>query len=200
MNLCIGGVFVFFGVYLSFEVVLECSLIELFQGCSFEGLNDLFQLIFESYVLIELNNFVEYFIDFSGVVFWCFFSVKVDFLFVEWDFIWQGEVVNVEEVVILFGIFEVMGKQVYMVVYEYFGVMVCWILVLGYLEIYLVEDLIWDNINKVLVFCEDIFNLYCFDDVVFGVLLECLEDCEVDDYIDIIMLIGVEFDDNMVWG
>lgn len=29
MNFKIGGVFVFFGVYLSFEVVLECSLIEL---------------------------------------------------------------------------------------------------------------------------------------------------------------------------
>lgn len=196
MNLCIGGVFVLFGVYLSLVVVLECSFIELLQGCSFENLNDVFLFIFNSLVVSELNNFVEYFIDFIGVVFWCFFSDNVDYDFYEWDFFGSIK----EEVDNLFGIFEDLGKEVYMVVYEDLGVLVCCILVLGYFEVYLVEDLVWDNINKVLDYCEDIFNLYVFDDDQLVDLVEYLEESQIDDYIDIIILIGVEFDENIVWG
>ncbi|MFU1924185.1 hypothetical protein ACM6PT_44505, partial [Klebsiella pneumoniae] len=47
---------------------------------------------------------------------------------------------------------------------------------------------------------EDILNLHRLDDAALGALLERLEDCEVDDYTDITTLIGVEFDDNTVWG
>jgi ribosomal protein S12 methylthiotransferase accessory factor YcaO len=39
----------------------------------------------------EPNNFVEHFIDSSGVVSWRFFSAKADFEFVEWDFSGQGK-------------------------------------------------------------------------------------------------------------
>jgi ribosomal protein S12 methylthiotransferase accessory factor len=39
----------------------------------------------------EPNNFVEHFIDSSGVVSWRFFSAKADFEFVEWDFSGHGE-------------------------------------------------------------------------------------------------------------
>lgn len=42
----------------------------------------------------------------------------------------------------LFGILEDMGKEVYMAVYEHLGATACRILVPGYSEIYLVEDLI----------------------------------------------------------
>ncbi|MER1153701.1 OsmC domain/YcaO domain-containing protein, partial [Pseudomonas aeruginosa] len=88
------------------------------QGRSFEGLNDLPQPTFESHALTEPNNFVEHFIDSSGVVSWRFFSAKADFPFVEWDFTRQGEAANAEEAATLFGILEAMGKQVYMAVYE----------------------------------------------------------------------------------
>ena len=179
---------------------LERSLTELLQGRSFEGLNDLPQPTFESHALTEPNNFVEHFIDSSGVVSWRFFSAKADFPFVEWDFTRQGEAANAEEAATLFGILEAMGKQVYMAVYEHLGATACRILVPGYSEIYPVEDLIWDNTNKALAFREDILNLHRLDDAALGALLERLEDCEVDDYTDITTLIGVEFDDNTVWG
>lgn len=107
-------------------------------------------------VVFELENFVEYFIDLIGVILWCFFSVKYDYEFVEWDFFGSNE----EEIVSLFGILESLGKEVYIVEFLDFGI-VCCILVFDYLEVYLVEDLIWDNINKVFNFCEDILNLYC---------------------------------------
>ncbi|MDV7210974.1 OsmC domain/YcaO domain-containing protein [Azotobacter beijerinckii] len=200
MNPRTGGVFASFGAHPSFAVALERSLTELLQGRSFEGLNDLPAPTFESHALTEPNNFVEHFIDSSGVVSWRFFSAKADFEFVEWDFSGQGEDSNAEEAATLFGILEDMGKEVYMAVYEHLGATACRILVPGYSEIYPVEDLIWDNTNKALPFREDILNLHRLDDARLKALLKRLENCEVDDYTDITTLIGIEFDDNTVWG
>ena len=200
MNPRTGGVFASFGAHPNFEVALERSLTELLQGRSFEGLNDLPQPTFESNAVTEPNNFVEHFIDSSGVVSWRFFSTKADFDFVEWDFSGWGGDPNAEEAEALFGILEEMGKEVYMAVYEHLGATACRILVPDYSEIYLVEDLIWDNTNKALLFRADILNLHRLDDASLKALLERLEDSELDDYTEITTLIGIEFDDNTVWG
>lgn len=200
MNPRTGGVFASFGAHPSFEVALERSLTELLQGRSFEGLNDLPQPTFESHALMEPNNFVEHFIDSSGVVSWRFFSAKADFEFVEWDFSGQGENSNAEEAATLFGILDSMGKEAYMAVYEHLGAPACRILVPGYSEIYPVDDLIWDNTNKALFFREDILNLHRLDESELRALVERLEESELDDYTDITTLIGIEFDDNTVWG
>lgn len=91
-----------------------------------------------------------------------------------------------------------------MAVYDQLGgssnAIACRILVPGYSEIYPVEDLIWDNTNKALAFRADILNLHRLDDAALEALLERLEDSELDDYTDIITLIGIEFDENTVWG
>ncbi|MDD2050684.1 OsmC domain/YcaO domain-containing protein [Pseudomonas putida] len=200
MNPRTGGVFASFGAHPSLEVALERSLTELLQGRSFEGLNDLPQPTFESHALTEPNNFVEHFIDSSGVVSWRFFSAKADFEFVEWDFSGEGENSNAEEAATLFGILESMGKEAYMAVYEHLGATACRILVPGYSEIYPVDDLIWDNTNKALFFREDILNLHRLDESELRALVERLEESELDDYTDITTLIGIEFDDNTVWG
>ena len=200
MNPRTGGVFASFGAHPSFEVALERSLNELLQGRSFEGLNDLPQPTFQSEAVTEPNNFVEHFIDSSGLVSWRFFSSKSDYDFVEWDFTNEGENSNADEAAELFGILEEMGKEVYMAVYEHLGATACRILVPDYSEIYLVEDLIWDNTNKALAFREDILNIHRLDDTRLEALVERLEECELDDYTEITTLIGIEFDDNTVWG
>jgi ribosomal protein S12 methylthiotransferase accessory factor len=200
MNPRTGGVFASFGAHPSFEVALERSLTELLQGRSFEGLNDLPQPTFESNAVTEPNNFVEHFIDSSGVVSWRFFSAKADFDFVEWDFSGQGEKANTEEAEVLFRILEDMGKEVYMAVHENLGATACRILVPGYSEVYPVEDLIWDNTNKALLFRADILNLHRLDNASLEALLGRLEDSELDDYTDIRSLIGIEFDENTAWG
>lgn len=200
MNPRTGGVFASFGAHPSFEVALERSLTELLQGRSFEGLNDLPRPTFESNAVTEPNNFVEHFIDSSGVVSWRFFSARADFAFVEWDFSGGGEKSNAEEAAALFGILKDLGKEVYMAVYQDLGATACRILVPGYSEVYPVEDLIWDNTNKALQFRADILNLHRLDDAGLEALLERLEDSELDDYTDIITLIGIEFDENTDWG
>lgn len=200
MNPRTGGVFASFGAHPSLEVALERSLTELLQGRSFEGLNDLPQPTFDSLALTEPNNFVEHFIDSSGVVSWRFFGATPDFEFVEWDFSGEGSDSNQQEAETLFGILENMGKEVYVATYDDLGANACRILVPGYSEIYPVEDLIWDNTNKALLFRKDILNLHTLSDRELKSLLRNLNNTEVDDYTDITTLIGIEFDDNTVWG
>lgn len=200
MNPRTGGVFASFGAHPSFEVALERSLTELLQGRSFEGLNDLPQPTFSGHAVTEPNNFVEHFIDSSGVVSWRFFSAQSDYEFVEWDFSGHGEDSNAEEAATLFGILETMGKEAYMAVYEHLGASACRILVPGYSEIYPVEDLIWDNTNKALQFRADILNLHSLSKVGLRTLVQGLENSELDDYTEIKTLIGIEFDDNTAWG
>ncbi|WP_411691818.1 OsmC domain/YcaO domain-containing protein [Acinetobacter gandensis] len=200
MNPRTGGVFASFGAHPKLEVALERSLTELLQGRSFEGLNDLPKPTFSSNAVTEPNNFVEHFIDSSGLVSWKFFSAQSDYDFVEWDFTAEGENANAEEAAAMFAILEEMGKEAYMAVYQHLGATACRILVPGYSEVYLVEDLVWDNTNKALDFREDILNIHRLDEDELAALVERLEELEVDDYTDIVTLIGIEFDDNTVWG
>ncbi len=200
MNPRTGGVFASFGAHPSLEVALERSLTELLQGRSFEGLNDLPKPTFESHAVTEPYNFVEHFIDSSGIVSWRFFSAKSDYDFVEWDFSAQGPNANVEEAATLFGILEDMGKEVYTAVYDQLGAVACRILVPGYSEVYPVEDLVWDNTNKALLFREDILNLHQLDEERLEALLDRLENNELDEYSDIATLIGIQFDENTAWG
>ncbi|MBB5609583.1 MULTISPECIES: OsmC domain/YcaO domain-containing protein [unclassified Janthinobacterium] len=200
MNPRTGGVFASFGAHPSLEVALERSLTELLQGRSFEGLNDLPQPTFASEAVTEPNNFVEHFIDSSGIVSWRFFSARADYDFVEWDFSGRGDNSNAEEAATLFGILAEMGKEVYTAVYDQLGATACRILVPGYSEVYPVEDLIWDNTNKALLFRSDILNLHRLDNASLEDLLDRLENSELDEYGDIATLIGIEFDENTVWG
>jgi ribosomal protein S12 methylthiotransferase accessory factor len=200
MNPRTGGVFASFGSHPSLEIALERSLTELLQGRSLEGLNDLPPPTFASEAVTEPNNFVEHFIDSSGIVSWRFFSAKSDYEYVDWDFSSHGESSNADEAATLFGILKDMGKEAYVAVHDELGATACRILVPGYSEIYPIEDLIWDNTNKSLLFRDDILNLHNLDDANLGALLERLENNELDEYGDIATLIGVEFDENTTWG
>ena len=200
MNPRTGGVFASFGAHPSLEVALERSLTELLQGRSFEGLNDFPQPSFESNAVTHSNNFVEHFIDSSGVVSWRFFSAKPDFEFVEWDFSDRSDNANAEEAATLFGILDGMDKEVYMAVHDLLGATACRILVPGYSEIYPIEDLIWDNTNKALLFRADILNLHRLDQGSLEKLLERLDSNDLDEYSDIATLIGIQFDENTQWG
>ena len=196
MNPKTGGVFASFGAHPSFEVALERSLTELLQGRSFEGLNDVPRPTFNSLAVSEPENFVEHFIDSTGVISWRFFSDKYDYEFCEWDFSGTSE----EENSRLFSILQDLGKEAYVAVFDQLGATACRILVPDYSEIYPVEDLVWDNTNKALSYREDILNIHRLDDDALESLVTRLEDSQLDNYIDIRTLIGIEFDENTVWG
>ncbi|PKG57265.1 OsmC domain/YcaO domain-containing protein [Shewanella sp. GutDb-MelDb] len=196
MNPRTGGVFASFGAHPSFEVAVERSLTELLQGRSFEGLNDVPKPTFDSMTVTEPENFVEHFIDSTGVISWRFFSSKHDYDFCEWDFSGTNE----EESQSLFGILADIGKEAYIAEFDQLGASVCRILVPDYSEVYPVEDLIWDNTNKSLHYREDILNLHSLDDDQLAGLVERLEESQLDNQTDIPTLIGIVFDENTVWG
>lgn len=196
MNPRTGGVFASFGAHPSFEVAIERSLTELLQGRSFEGLNDLPPPTFNSMAVTEPNNFVEHFIDSTGVVSWRFFSNEADYPFIHWDFSGTNE----QESEALYAILASINKEAYVAVYDELGIPACRILVPGYSEVYPVDDLIWDNTNKALAFRDSVLNLHALDDEQLHELVESLEESQLDNYTDIRTLIGIEFDENTVWG
>ena len=196
MNPRTGGVLASFGAHPRFEVALERCLTELLQGRSFEGLNDVPKPTFNSMAVMEPENFVEHFIDSTGVISWRFFSSKHDYEFCEWNFSGTSE----EEAMQLFGILEAMGKEVYIAKFTDLGSSACRILVPDYSEIYPVEDLIWDNTNKALNYREDILNLHSLSNKALSKLVKNLEESQLDNYTDIRTLIGIVFDENTVWG
>jgi len=151
---------------------------------------------FNSLAVSEPENFVEHFIDSTGVISWRFFSDKHDYEFCEWDFSGTSE----EENSRLFSILQDLGKEAYVAVFDQLGATACRILVPDYSEIYPVEDLVWDNTNKALSYREDILNIHRLDDDALESLVTRLEDSQLDNYIDIRTLIGIEFDENTVWG
>lgn len=196
MNPKTGGVLASFGAHPSFEVALERSLTELLQGRSFEGLNDMPPPTFNGHALTEPGNFVEHFIDSTGVISWKFFSAKHDYEFCEWDFSGTTEEENERLMNILAGL----GKEVYVATYDNFGAAACRILVPNYSEVYPTEDLIWDNTNKALMFREDILNIHSLTDEELADLLGRFEETQLDHYTLIADLIGIGFDKNTVWG
>jgi ribosomal protein S12 methylthiotransferase accessory factor len=196
MNPKNGGVFASFGAHPKFEVALERSLTELLQGRSFEGFNVLSPPTFNQSAISEHNNIIDHFIDSTGVISWKFFSEKADYAFAEWDFSGTTE----EEYNYLISILNQLEKEVYIADYEELGVKACRILVPGYSEIYLPEDLIWDNHNKAIAFRTDILNLHSLDDKALTKLVKKLDESEIDDYTKISELIGIAFDENTVWG
>lgn len=196
MNPKNGGVFASFGAHPNFEVALERTLTELLQGRSFEGLNDILPPTFNEFAVKEHNNIVDHFIDSTGVISWKFFSSKADYEFADWNFSGTTE----EEFSYLMSILKEMEKEVYIADYEELGSKATRILVPGYSEIYLPEELIWDNHNKSLEYRESILNLHALDKKGLKTLIKKLEESELDNYTTIAELIGVAFDENSVWG
>lgn len=196
MNPKTGGVFASFGGHPSFEVALERSLTELLQGRSFEGLNDVPSPTFNSHALTEPSNFVLHFIDSTGAISWKFFSAKNDYEFCEWDFSGTTEEENERLMTILANL----GKEVYVATYEDFGATACRIVVPGYSEVYLAEDLIWDNTNQALLFRKDILNIHSLTHEELNDLLDRFEQVQLDHYTLISGLIGIQFDENSAWG
>ncbi len=196
MNPKTGGVFASFGAHPKFEVALERSLTELLQGRSFEGLNEMPPPTFNTFAVTEHSNLEDHFIDSTGVISWKFFSESSEYEFSHWNFSGTTK----EEFEYLINILKELEKEVYIADYDDLGAAACRILVPGYSEIYNPEDLIWDNNNQALHFREDILNIHSLSKEGLKGLVDKLEGSEIDNFMPIIELIGIAFDENSVWG
>jgi len=196
MNPRNGGVFASFGAHPNFEVALERTLTELLQGRSFEGLNDLMPPTLNELAVQEHNNIIDHFIDSTGVISWKFFKTTPDFEFVDWNFSGTTQ----EEFNYLMGILQSLDKEVYIADFEELGAKATRILVPRYSEIYLPEEIIWDNHNRSLKFRSDVLKLHSLNEKELTALVTRLEESEIDNYTTVAELIGVAFDENSIWG
>lgn len=196
MNPKNSGVFASFGAHPRFEVALERTLTELLQGRRLDSLDVVQSPTFNEYTVCNHDNIEDHFIDSTGVISWKFFNAKRDYEFCDWDFSGSTE----QEYNHLMGIFQSLEKEVYIADYNHLNVNACRILVPGMSEIYLPEDLIWDNNNRGLLFREDILNLHSLRGEELEDLLDNLDESELDDFMPISELIGVVFDAGTAWS
>ena len=113
----------------------------------------------------------------------------------EWDFSGSNE----EEADTLFGILADMGKECYMAVFEDLGArsVESWCRAIPRCIRWKTW---WDNTNMALEFREKILNLHRLSEEELADLVQRLEEAELDVYMTIVTLTGIEFDENTVWG
>ncbi|WP_108651672.1 30S ribosomal protein S12 methylthiotransferase accessory factor YcaO [Dongshaea marina] len=192
-----AGCFVSFGAHPRFEVALERTVTELFQGRSLKEL-DIFPMpTFDEEELADPQNLETHFIDSSGSIGWELFSDDKDFDFVHWDF--QGS--SSEELQRLHSLCHGLGHDIYVSEYQHLGAYACRILVPGMSEIYPIEELLENNNNRAFQLREHLLSLdhFATDPELCSELLEHLEELELDDWSRVRELIGIAPDKQSPW-
>ncbi|WP_020394882.1 30S ribosomal protein S12 methylthiotransferase accessory factor YcaO [Thiolinea disciformis] len=190
------GVYASFGAHPRFEVALERALTELLQGRALDKLAGFPEPSVDLEEVAEPHNLETHFIDSSGPIHWNFLRSTPDYAFVDWnaagttseEFNWLCERIHEEDC------------DIYIMDYEHLGVYACRILVPGMSEIYLPEDLQWDNNNVGNWVREPILNLLDLDDEEYADLLESLNELGLDDAQPIAALIGLAPDADSIWA
>ncbi len=190
-----GTAFVAFGAHPQFEVALERTLTELFQGRSLNQLNEFQPPSFDSETVAEHYNLENHFIDSTGLISWKFFNKKSDYDFKFWNF----EGTTKQEIEYLSKIIYKLGFDIFKTEYNLAGIYCCRIIVPGMSEIYPVEDLIWNNRNEGVFFRDDILNLKNLNKSQLKKLLKKIEKSGVGDHQLVCELIGIAPDENTDW-
>lgn len=139
-----GTAFASFGAHPKFQVALERTLTELLQGRRLDELNVFSPPSFELEDVKDNLNLEAHFIDSNGLIHWNFFKETPDYEFSDWNF---GDNTTLGEYNALIDIFKKIEKDVYVMDFEHLDVYGCRIHVPNMSEIYLPEDLAWDNNN-----------------------------------------------------
>ena len=190
-----GTAFVAFGAHPQFEVALERTLTELFQGRSLNQLNEFQPPSFDSETVSEHYNLETHFIDSTGLISWKFFNRNSDYDFNFWDF----EGTTKQEFYHLSKIIYKLGFDIFKTEYNLDGIYCCRIIVPGMSEIYPVEDLVWNNRNEGVFFRDDILNLKKLNKNQLKKLLKKIEKSGAGDHQLVCELIGIAPDADSEW-
>jgi len=140
----------------------------------------------------ESFNLESHFIDSNGKMGIQFLSTKKSFEFAPWGYSGEG---SEDEYAYLTGIFESMGKELYIRDYNYLGFYSCQIVVPGVSEVYPIDDLIYNNRNRGKFYREIILNFAEYDPETVLDEIEALED-----HLNVEKFIGVIFEENFTIG
>lgn len=194
------GCYASFGAHPSFEVALERALTELLQGRGLDALGGFSEPGFDLDEIASPQNLETHFIDSSGIISWEFLRGEADHEFVDWDATISSKLTTTEEEFNwLCECIHDDGNDIYIADYDEFGIYACRILVPGLSEIYLPEDLVWDNNNtgirlRSAILKENKTPMECRD------LIENLENLTLDDQHPVAALIGLPADKDSIWS
>jgi len=184
--------FVSFGAHPILEVSLERTMTELMQGRGLENLESFEVPTFDMSLVSESFNLESHFIDSNGKMGIQFLSTKKSFELAPWKY--SGNTTE-DEFAYLTGIFESMGKALYIREYNYLGFYSCQIVVPGVSEVYPIDDLIYNNRNRGKFYREIILNFSEYDPETVLDEIEALED-----HLGVEKFIGVIFEENFTVG
>lgn len=184
--------FVSFGAHPILEVSLERTMTELMQGRGLENLESFEIPTFDMSLVSESFNLESHFIDSNGKMGIQFLSNKKSFEFARWGYGGSG---SEDEYAYLRGIFESMGKELYIREYNYLDFYSCQIVVPGVSEVYPIDDLIYNNRNRGKMYREVILNFAEYDPETVLDEIEALED-----HLNVEKFIGVIFEENFTVG
>lgn len=192
-----GTAFASFGAHPKFQIALERTLTELLQGRKLDQLDVFSPPSFDLEAVKDTLNLEAHFIDSNGLIHWNFFSQKNDFDFADWNF---GKDSTQDEFQAMIEIFHRLKKDVYIMDFEHLGVYGCRIHVPGMSEIYLPEDLAWDNNNAGVDVRQEILGVHELTQNELLSLHERLEEKGFDDMLLVSHAIGLIPDAGSLWA
>lgn len=136
-----GSVMLSFGSHPNFDVALQRTITELFQGRELDQFVDMDIPSLDGEAVSDISNLESHYINSTGLVHMDFFNKKPDVPFTKWGFSGTRE----EEWAYLLEIIKNEGYQVYLREYEFLGMWIIRLVVPGFSEVYPVEDLLEEN-------------------------------------------------------
>ncbi|WP_341503144.1 30S ribosomal protein S12 methylthiotransferase accessory factor YcaO [Gallaecimonas sp. GXIMD4217] len=191
-----GGVYASFGAHPKFGVALERALTELLQGRALDELEGFPAPTTDMEQVEDPHNLELHFIDSSGYVSWALLSDEPDYAFADWD----DEHDNKFERQALIELLHEEGHQVYVAEYQKLGAYACRILVPGFSDIYLPDEMIWHNNNQALAHRQTLFNLADAGEEQLEALLSLLESVGANDQLRVLEWAGIVGDKGTPWA
>lgn len=194
-----GGAYASFGAHPTFSVALERALTELLQGRALDELGGFPAPTADMELVAEPHNMELHFIDSSGYISWALLSDTPDVAFSDWDrqSPWARD--NATACRQLIGQLHDEGYQVYIAEHTALGAYACRILVPGFSDIYLPDELLWNNNNACLSVRSHLFDLEAAGERGWRETLELLESHHVNDQLRVFEWAGLVPDDSP-WG
>lgn len=191
-----GGVYASFGAHPRFEVALERALTELLQGRALDELDGFPAPTVDRALVEDPHNMELHFIDSSGYVSWALLGDEPDYAFADWDDGRDNGALSSDLVSLL----AEEGYDVYLAEYTALGAYACRILVPGFSDIYLPDELYWNNNNQALPYRRIIMNLTLATEDELKTVLEGLEQNAVNDQLRVLEWIGIVGDKGTPWA
>lgn len=194
-----GGAYASFGAHPTFAVALERALTELLQGRALDELGGFPEPTTDMELVAEPHNAELHFIDASGYLSWALLSDEPDVEFFDWDADSPWAQDNITACQQLLDQLHAEGHQVYIAEHTDLGAFACRILIPGFSDIYLPDELLLNNNNACLAVRPLLMDLEAAGAEGWQKILDVLDSHHINDQLQVFEWAGLVGDDSP-WG